>query len=341
MQYFNCDYMEGAHPAILQRLAETNYDKTEGYGVDPYTEHARELIREAVGCPEAEVHLLVGGTQTNEAIISAFLRSYEGVIAPTTGHVNCHEAGAIEHGGHKVLAIPDENGKLTAEAVRKFCWLYYKDMSWEHMVRPGMVYVSQPTEYGTLYSKAELTAIKAVCEEYHMPLFVDGARLGYGLASPENDISLPELAQIADVFYIGGTKVGALFGEAVVFPKPGVCPGFFSHCKQRGAVLAKGRILGIQFETLFTDGLYQKISQNAIDTAMRIRDGLKEKGYPFYLDSPTNQQFIIMSNKQADELADEISIEMIDTVDEDHIIVRFCTSWATKMEDVEKLLALL
>lgn len=341
MQYFNCDYMEGAHPAILARLAETNMDKTEGYGYDPYCDHAKELIREACECPEAEVHFLVGGTQTNEAVISAFLRSYEGVIAPVTGHVNCHESGAIEHTGHKVLAIQDENGKLTAESIRHYCWLYEKDMSWEHIVSPGMVYISQPTEYGTLYSKAELEAIRAACDEYHLSLFVDGARLGYALASPENDVTLADLAKLTDVFYIGGTKVGALFGEAVVFPKPGICPRFFSHCKQRGAILAKGRILGIQFETLFTDDLYMKISQNAIDTAMKIRDGLKEKGYPFYNDSPTNQQFIIMSNEQADRLSGDISIEMIDTVDEDHIIVRFCTSWATRMEDVDALLALL
>jgi len=341
MQYFNCDYMEGAHPKILQRLMETNFDKTEGYGVDPYCDSARDKIRKACGVPDAEVQFLVGGTQTNETVISAFLRPYEGVISADTGHVNCHEAGAIEHGGHKVLALPNVNSKISAEAIHHYCEVYYKDMSFEHMVKPGMVYISQPTEYGTLYSKAELQEIRKVCDEYEMPLYIDGARLGYGLVAKENDVTLKDIAKLADVFYIGGTKVGALFGEAVVIPDPNRIPHFFSIVKQHGALLAKGRILGIQFDTLFTDDLYLEISQHAIDMAMKIKAGLKAKGYEFYIDSPTNQQCVIVSNERADELSTGISIEMMDTYDDDHIIIRFCTSWATREEDVDALLELL
>ena len=341
MQYFNCDYMEGAHPKILERLMETNYDKTEGYGIDPYSDSAREKIRNICGTPDAEVQFLVGGTQANLTVIAAFLKSYEGVIAADTGHVNCHEAGAIELTGHKVLAIPHVNGKLTAEGIHHYCELYYKDMSFEHIVKPGMVYISQPTEYGTLYTKAELQAIRKVCDEYEMPLFLDGARLGYGIVAEENDVTMQDIAKLTDVFYIGGTKVGALFGEAVVIPDPDRIPHFFTIIKQHGALLAKGRILGIQFDTLFTDNLYFEIAQHAMDMAMKIKKGLKEKGYEFYIDSPTNQQFVIVSNEKADQLSSDISIEMIDTYDADHIIIRFCTSWATREEDVDALLKLL
>ncbi|MBQ1430120.1 MAG: low specificity L-threonine aldolase [Firmicutes bacterium] len=338
MIYFNCDYMEGAHPNILKRLQETNMDKTVGYGDDPYTESAKARIREACDAPDSEVMLLVGGTQTNDVVIASFLQPYQGVIAPTNGHIARHEAGAIEHSGHKVLALPGENYKLSAEQIREYCWLYYKDASKDHMVMPGMVYISQPTEYGTLYSLEELTAIRKVCDEYNMALYVDGARLAYALGSPENDVTLKDLARLTDVFYIGGTKCGALFGEAVVVRDPKRVPHMFMIAKQHGAVLAKGRLLGIQYDELFKDDLYLKIGQHAINMAMKIKNACKEKGYVFYNDSPTNQQFVIISNEKEKEMSEWLEIEMDDTYDEDHIVMRLCTSWATKEEDVDALI---
>ena len=338
MIYFNCDYMEGAHPNILKRLQETNMDKTVGYGDDPYTESAKARIREACGAPDSEVMLLVGGTQTNDVVIASFLQPYQGVIAPTNGHIARHEAGAIEHSGHKVLALPGDNYKLSAEQIREYCWLYYKDASKDHMVMPGMVYISQPTEYGTLYSLEELTAIRKVCDEYNMALYVDGARLAYALGSPENDVTLKDLARLTDVFYIGGTKCGALFGEAVVVRDPKRVPHMFMIAKQHGAVLAKGRLLGIQYDELFKDDLYLKIGQHAINMAMKIKNACKEKGYVFYNDSPTNQQFVIISNEKEKEMSEWLEIEMDDTYDEDHIVMRLCTSWATKEEDVDALI---
>ncbi len=338
MIYFNCDYMEGAHPNILKRLQETNMDKTVGYGDDPYTESAKARIREACDAPDSEVMLLVGGTQTNDVVIASFLQPYQGVIAPTNGHIARHEAGAIEHSGHKVLALPGENYKLSAEQIREYCWLYYKDASKDHMVMPGMVYISQPTEYGTLYSLEELTAIREVCDEYNMALYVDGARLAYALGSPENDVTLKDLARLTDVFYIGGTKCGALFGEAVVVRDPKRVPHMFMIAKQHGAVLAKGRLLGIQYDELFKDDLYLKIGQHAINMAMKIKNACKEKGYVFYNDSPTNQQFVIISNEKEKEMSEWLEIEMDDTYDEDHIVMRLCTSWATKEEDVDALI---
>ncbi|MBQ7703108.1 MAG: low specificity L-threonine aldolase [Firmicutes bacterium] len=338
MIYFNCDYMEGAHPNILKALQETNMDKTVGYGDDPYTQSAKARIREACGAPDAEVMLLVGGTQTNDVVIASFLQPYQGVIAPNNGHVARHEAGAIEHSGHKVLALPGENYKLSAEQIREYCWLYYKDASRDHMVMPGMVYISQPTEYGTIYSLAELEAIREVCDEYDLALYVDGARLAYALGSPENDVTLKDLARLTDVFYIGGTKCGALFGEAVVVRDPSRVPHMFMIAKQHGAVLAKGRLLGIQYDELFKDDLYLKIGRHAIDMAMKIKAACKEKGYVFFNDSPTNQQFVIISNEKEKEMSEWLEIEMDDTYDEDHIVMRLCTSWATKEEDVDELI---
>ncbi len=338
MIQFNCDYMVGAHPAILEKMTETNMEKTEGYGFDPYCDSARAKIREVCGCPDAEVEFLMGGTQTNATVIKAMLRPYEGVIAASTGHVNCHEAGAIEMGGHKVLALPEQNGKITAEQIRECCWLYYKDASRDHMVMPGMVYISHPTEYGTLYTLKEMEDIRRMCDEYHLSLFVDGARLGYALGSAENEVTLKDLARIADVFYIGGTKCGALFGEAVVVPDPERIPHFFMIMKQQGAVLAKGRLLGIQFDTLFTGGLYEEICGNGVRQAMKIKAALKEKNYRFYNDSPTNQQFVIISDEQEKELSEWLAVEMMDTYDENHIIMRICTSWATSDEETEELI---
>lgn len=270
MLYFENDYCEGAHPAILQKLTETNFEKVPGYGTDPYCASAKEKICAACGCPEADVFFISGGTQTNAIVIASMLNRWEGVVAASTGHVNGHEAGAIEYTGHKVLGLPHKNGKLDAADVKEFCATFYADGNHDHMVFPGMVYISHPTEYGTLYTKAELEALHAVCQEYHMPLFVDGARLGYGLAAEGTDVTLQDLARLADVFYIGGTKVGALCGEAVVFPH-GAPAHFMTMVKQQGALLAKGRLLGIQFDVLFTDGLYEHISQNAITTANALK----------------------------------------------------------------------
>ena len=274
--YFASDYMEGAHPAIMKKLMETNLEKTVGYGQDPYTEDAKEKIRKACNAPEAEVFLLVGGTQTNATVIDALLKSYQGVVAADTGHIATHESGAIEFGGHKVLTVPQKDGKISAQQIEKLVKDFYDDANYEHMVMPGMVYISQPTEYGTLYSREELAALSKVCRENHLPLYVDGARLAYALASPENDVTLTDLAELSDVFYIGGTKCGALFGEAVVIPQKGRIPHFFTIIKQHGALLAKGRIAGIQFGELFTDGLYLRIGKPAMEAAEQIKDALKK-----------------------------------------------------------------
>lgn len=340
MLYFVNDYCEGAHPAILQKLAETNMEKVSGYGTDKYTEAAKAKIRKACGCPEAEIYFLVGGTQTNACVISTVLNRYEGVLAARTGHVNCHEAGAIEYTGHKVLALPEENGRIKAADIRDYVETYYGDASYEHMVFPGMVYISHPTEYGTLYSKKELSEISAVCREYKLPLFLDGARLGYGLVSQDTDVTLEDIAEYTDVFYIGGTKVGALCGEAVVFPK-GAPKHFMTMIKQQGALLAKGRLTGIQFDTLFTDELYTKISRNAIDTAMKLKAALVEKGYQLFIDSPTNQQFVVLENHKKEELAEKVAFDFWEKYDENHTVIRFATSWGTKMEDINELIGLL
>lgn len=268
------------------------------------------------------------------------LNRYEGVLAAETGHVNCHEAGAIEYTGHKVLALPAENGKIKAESITEYIETFYGDESHDHMVFPGMVYISHPTEYGTLYTKKELEEIFNVCRHYELPLFLDGARLGYGLVSPETDVTLEDIARYTDVFYIGGTKVGALCGEAVVFTKKAP-KHFMTMVKQQGALLAKGRLLGIQFDTLFTDDLYTKISRNAIDTAMKLKKALQEKGYQLYIDSPTNQQFIILENNKKEELAKKVRFDFWEKYDEDHTVIRFATSWGTKMEDIDALIELL
>ena len=338
---FASDYQEGAAPEILARLQETNWEQTAGYGEDGYSESARSRIREACQAPEAEIHFLVGGTQTNATVIDTVLRPYQGVVAVATGHVNVHEAGAIEYGGHKVLAVPEEDGKLTAKALEAFVKNYWDDANREHMVMPGMVYLSQPTEMGTLYTLAELEAIRAVCTAYKLPLFVDGARLAYALGTPENDVTLPDLARLCDVFYIGGTKCGALFGEAVVFPKPGFVPHFFTMVKQHGTLLAKGRISGLQFETLFTDGLYEGLGRHGIQMARKIRRALLEKGYELPYPAPTNQLFLLLDKKKADELAEKVVLGFGTEWPDGRVLMRICTSWATREEDVEKLIAIL
>lgn len=338
---FSCDYMEGAHPTILQRLIETNFAQMPGYGADDYCESAREKIRAACGAPNAEVHFLVGGTQTNATVIDALLRSYQGVIAADTGHISVHEAGAIEFGGHKVLTLPHRNGKISAEQIASLLRVYEEDVNHDHTVMPGMVYLSQPTEYGTLYSREELSAISALCREKHLPLYVDGARLAYALACPENNVTLKDMAELCDIFYIGGTKCGALLGEAVVIPQPGLIPHFFTIIKQHGALLAKGRLLGIQFDTLFTDGLYQRIGEAALRAAEDIRTALRANGYQLCFASPTNQTFCLVDREQMEKLREYVDFSQWEVYDEMHTIIRFATSWATKDEDVRTLCRIL
>ncbi len=341
MQQFVSDYMEGATPEILDALIHTNMEKTAGYGCDPYCESARAKIRAACEAPDAEVHFLVGGTQTNETVISTLLRPWQGVLAVESAHINTHEAGAIEHGGHKVLTVPGVEGKLTGDAVRAYVEVFFADANHEHEVEPGMVYISQSTEYGTLYTRAELEELRAVCDEFNLPLFIDGARLGYALTATGNDATLADIARIADVFYIGGTKVGALFGEAVVFPKPGIVPRFYTLTKQHGAMLAKGRILGIQFDVLFTDGLYEHIARQANVCADRIRAALIERGYTLFMPSTTNQVMVEVTPKRAEELAKDVEYGFMETLPNGNIVIRFCTSWATRDEDVDELISLL
>lgn len=334
---FESDYLEGAHPLILKRLTETNMEQTPGYGTDIHCEHAHDLIRRLCSAPDASVHLLVGGTQTNAVVIASILRPYQGVLCAQTGHINIHETGAIEAGGHKVLPLPSEDGTLDADSVRAYCDAHYRDSDREHIVQPGMVYLSHPTENGTLYSKKQLTEISRVCREFSLPLYLDGARLGYGLASPQNDLSLAEIASLCDVFYIGGTKVGALFGEAVVIGNPALQKDFRYLIKQHGALLAKGRLLGIQFETLFTDDLYMRIARHAVSMALQIRQALEEKKIPLYYDSYTNQQFPVLTLEQTSVLKRDYSFSHWEELPDGRSVVRFCTSWATQAEHVNQL----
>ncbi|MBO4458686.1 MAG: low specificity L-threonine aldolase [Butyrivibrio sp.] len=346
---FSSDYTKGAHPKILQRLSEINFEQIDGYGTDHYCREAADKIKKVCGCPDADVFFLVGGTQTNQTITDMLLEPYEGIVAASTGHVAAHEAGAIEHAGHKVLTIlnvgeerdteryGDSIGKISAVELKKFIDSFYADESHEHMVFPGAVYISHPTEYGTLYTKKELEDISAVCKEYKLPLFLDGARLGYGLMSKRTDVTIKDIARLTDVFYIGGTKVGALFGEAVVFPKGVTVKHPIPVIKQHGALLAKGWLLGLQFDTLFTDDLYFELGKNAIDKAEILKKGLIERGYKLFLDSPTNQQFVIMPNDKLAELKNNVGYGFWEIYDEKHTVIRFATDWATTEQDIERL----
>ena len=336
MLLFRCDYAEGAHPDILRRLTETNFEQLDGYGSDPYTESAKRKILETCGCPGGEVYLLVGGTQTNSTVIAALLRDYEGAVAVETGHIGVHEAGAVEYTGHKVLTIPQHHGKMDPGELDSYLCAAEADPNRDHMVWPGLVYVSQSTEYGTIYTRSELARLKEITNRHGLPLFVDGARLGYALASPKCDFGIADMKDLCDVFYIGGTKVGALCGEAVVFP---ACAPkhFFTTVKQHGALLAKGRLLGIQFDTLFTDNLYGRIAANAIDRAQELIAVLKEKGIPFFLESPTNQQFVILENSYMERIGRQVGFDIWQPYDENHTVVRFATSWATTRDQIEKL----
>ena len=340
MLYFINDYSEGAHFKVLEALVNTNQEKLTGYGTDLYSERAKEKIKEEIKKPDAKVYFLTGGTQTNQIVIDCVLEDYEGVIAAETGHVAAHEAGAIEFSGHKVLTLPHIDGKIKAADVKSYIDVFYAGGSYEHMVFPGMVYVSHPTEYGTLYTKKELSELSRVCREYKIPLYLDGARLGYALATPSTDLTLQDIAELTDIFYIGGTKVGALCGEALIFtsyePKH-----FITRIKQHGALLAKGRLLGVQFDALFTDGLYLKIGKVAIDTAHRIKDALREKGYKFFIDSPTNQTFIVLDNERLKEFSKSVKYDFWERYDDNSTVIRLCTSYATSNEDVDALIELL
>ena len=339
---FENDYSEGAHFKILKRLVETDMVQVTGYGLDPFCEEAKSKIKQALGKPDADVWLLVGGTQTNLVAISTMLEPYMGVLAAETGHINVHEAGAIEYTGHKVITLPSHNGgKVDPAEVREYLSTFHQDVNNQHQVYPGMLYISFPTEYGNLYTKAELTELHEICNEYEIPLYVDGARLGYGLMSRQCDVTLQEFAELVDAFYIGGTKVGALCGEALVFTHNNTPKRFMGQMKQHGALLAKGRLLGIQFAELFTDDLYFRISKNAIDNAERLKEIFHEKGYQFYFESPTNEQFIVIENEKMKELAEKVVFSYNEKYDDTHSVIRFVTSWATRRENVEKMRELL
>jgi len=338
MIYFQCDYAEGCHPRLLEALSKTNMAQTPGYGEDDFCASAREKIRAACQAPEADVHFLVGGTQTNTTVIASILKSYQGALCAETGHINCHETGAIEATGHKVLPLPSQDGTITGAQVREAYQAHHSSPSHEHIVQPGMVYISYPTESGTLYSKSQLTELYETCQELHLPLFIDGARLGYGLTAPACDMTLPELARLCDVFYIGGTKCGALFGEAVVIMNPALKQDFRYHIKQRGGMLAKGRLLGVQFDALFTDNLYFDICRQANEYAQAIISAFEAAGIPAAMVSPTNQQFVILTKAQQDALGEKYAWEEWEPLPDGRDMVRFCTSWATQKENVDALI---
>ncbi|MCL2826767.1 MAG: beta-eliminating lyase-related protein [Eggerthellaceae bacterium] len=341
MLHFDSDYMEGAHPRIIERLAQTNLEQTIGYGFDEYCDAAKAKIKAACNAPSAEVFFLIGGTQTNATAIDATLKPWEGVLSAQTGHINTHEAGAIESSGNKVIGLPQTQGKVAFDTVKSYLEGFYADATNNHMVAPGMLYVSHPTEYGTLYSAAELEALSGLCHEYGMAFYLDGARLGYGLVAPGTDVGLEDIARYCDLFYIGGTKVGALFGEALVVTNPRLADHFFTLMKQHGAVLAKGRLLGVQFDTLFTDGLYLQVAEHAVGLAAKLKAALVQAGYPLFIDSPTNQQFVVLENAKMEELSRSATFETWEVLDSTHTVVRFVISWATRAEDVDALIALL
>lgn len=338
---FNCDYQEGAHPRILEALAQTNMMQTCGYGEDEVCEEARARIRSLCDAPDADVQFLVGGTQANFTLLAAALRCYQGVIGAETAHIAVHETGAVEATGHKVITLPQENGKIRAEQVSEYCRLHFSDGAHEHMVMPKAVYVSEATELGTVYTRAELDALRRACDEWKLYLYVDGARLGYAMASEGCDVDLPYLAKVADAFYIGGTKQGALFGEAMVILNEALKRDFRYVIKQKGGMLAKGRLLGLQFNELLRDGLYFELSEHAVGLAMKLKRALTEMGVNFLVDSPSNQQFPILPDAVLAALDGEFSCAYQQRVDAAHSAVRFCTSWTTREADVDALIAAL
>ena len=335
---FECDYSEGAHPNIIKKLSETNLEQTEGYGLDPYCIKAAELIKNRCGRQDVDVHFLIGGTQTNFTVISAALRPHQGVLSADSGHINVHESGAVEATGHKVLALPGTGGKLTASRIQEAVDAHYNDTTHEHQVQPKMVYISNPTEIGTVYSRSELAAISEVCRRNSLYLYMDGARLGYALAADGNDLDLPDIAAMCDAFYFGGTKIGALFGEALVICSDALKPDFRYIMKQKGGILAKGRLLGLQFTVLFEDDLYMKSCRHANDMAALIKSACQKKGYRFLIPSVTNQQFPIMPDDVLEIIGRDFSYSFWEKTDDSHSAVRFCTSWATREEDVARLI---
>lgn len=338
---FASDYQEGAHPRILERLTSSNLEHNLGYGADAHSERARDLIRSACGTPCAEIQFLAGGTQTNATVIGCALRPWQAVIAADTGHISTHEAGAIEFGGHKVMELPHVLGKISAQQVEALATRWEHDDNRDHMPAPGMVYISQPTEYGTLYTRDELEALSATCHAHDLLLYVDGARLAYALATPENSVGLADLGRLADAFYLGGTKCGCLFGEAVVVPNPATIPHFFTQIKQRGALLAKGFVTGIQFETLFEDRLYERLGAEAVILAERIRAHARTRGLPMPIDSPTNQTFLTLDVETLARLSERVDYSFWEQADDEHTVIRLATSWATSEGDIEQLLELL
>ena len=336
---FECDYTEGCIPEILDAIARENHTQLQGYSEDPICDRARAKIKTLCGGADVDVHFLVGGTQANTTVIAAGLRPYQGVIAADTGHIACHETGAIEGTGHKVIALPTENGRLSAGQIRAYCAAHWADASFEHLVQPAMVYLSHPAENGTLYTLEELTAIRAACSEWNLTLFVDGARLGYGLASPANDVTLPDLAQLTDVFYIGGTKVGALFGEAVVIRNPGLKRDFRYMIKRQGGMLAKGWLLSLQFDVLLDQNRYVTIARKAVEQALRIRQAFEQKGCKFLIESWTNQQFPILDNRDLKKFDGKYAYSIWARLDADRTAVRFCTSWATEDWQIDQLVS--
>lgn len=337
MTSFECDYNNGMLPEIMQRLAETNNEKCSGYGFDPYTISAKEKIRQAVGMPDADVTLLVGGTQTNAVVIDSLLMGCEGAVTVETGHIEVHEAGAIEAFGHKVITLPGTDSKLTPETLSEYMDRFLADDTYPHMVQPGLVYVSMPTELGMVYTRDELSSLYDTCRKYGLLLYIDGARLGYGLAAKTCDYDLKFLASHCDVFYIGGTKVGAMMGEAVVFTNHKAPRHFFTTVKRHGALLAKGRMLGLQFDTLFTDNLYFRVGEHAIRMAEQLKEVFINHNIPLAVDSPTNQQFVILNRSQYERLSKDVVFEVWERRGDNEIVCRFVTSWATTEEDIEAM----
>ncbi len=336
---FACDYMQGCIPSILERLQQTNMEATPGYGEDVYSLSAKKKIMEACGLESAEIRFLVGGTQANATVIDALLRNYQGVLATTTGHIAVHESGAIEARNHKVITLEGTDGKVMASKVETYMEKFYGDETYPHMVQPGMIYISQPTEFGTLYSKKELEDLRSVCDKYHLYLYVDGARLAYALGSEDNDVSLKDLSRLCDVFYIGGTKCGTLFGEAVVIPNKDLIPCFFTTIKQNGALLAKGRLLGIQFDEMFTNDLYLKAGKKAVEYSKQITQAFKENGYEVYMPTYTNQLFINFEDDVLEKIKKKVATSFWEKTDATHTLIRLATSWATTQEEVDALIA--
>ncbi len=341
MIYFNNDYSEGCHEKVLEALIRTNLEQTLGYGEDEYCAAAAEKIKALCGREDLAVHFLVGGTQANLTVIDAALRPHQGALCPVGGHINVHETGAVEATGHKVLTVPSADGKITAAQVRQVVEAHRADSSFEHMVQPKLVYISNPSEYGTLYSLAELEALSQTCHQLGMYLFLDGARMGYGLAAKDYDVTLQDIARLCDVFYIGGTKVGALFGEAVVIAHPALKEDFRYLIKQHGGMLAKGRLLGVQFDALMTDNLYFDIAAHAVRLADRIRQTLDEMQVPYLVPGITNQIFPILPDALLEKLSKEFCFTEMERIDETHRAIRICTSWATRQENVDKLCQML